>query len=124
MTLLLAALSLCPTVGVRSDCVVDGDTLWHGRTKVRIEAIDTPEIGEAKCASELALGIRARDRLLVLLNSGRAEIAYSGRQDRYKRPLVRVAVNGRDVGGQLIREGLARRYVKGRLPWCPIPSAT
>lgn len=119
MILLAAALAICPPTGTRSDCVVDGDTVWFGRTKVRIENIDTPEIGQAKCPYERKLGERARDRLLAILNARAYQVIYIGRSDRFGRPLVRIAINGQDIGDQLVAEGLARKWEGRRKPWCP-----
>lgn len=117
--ILLAALSIaaCPDHGRRFTCAVDGDTLWHEGVKLRLANIDTPEIDHARCPYERQLGERAKARLIVLLNGG-YRIHYSGKLDRYRRPLVRVTVNGRDVGEQLAREGLAREWRGKRLPWC------
>ncbi len=56
--------------GYRISCVIDGDSLWIDGTKVRVADIDAPEIGEPKCASELALGNRATERLIELVNQG------------------------------------------------------
>lgn len=118
MIFLAAALSICPPTGIRTDCVVDGDTVWFGRTKVRIENIDTPEIGQAKCPYERKLGERARDRLLAILNAGTFRVIYSGRSDRFGRSLVRIAIKGQDVGDQLVAEGLARKWEGRRRSWC------
>jgi endonuclease YncB( thermonuclease family) len=41
------------TGGHRTACVIDGDTLWIGGTKIRIADIDAPEISDPKCASNL-----------------------------------------------------------------------
>lgn len=124
MTPILAlslAIAACPEQGRRVTCVVDGDTIWHEGTKLRLTNIDTPEIEQAKCPSERRLGERAKARLIVLLSGGYA-VRYSGKLDRYDRPLVRLTVQGRDVGSILTSEGLARPYGTGRTPWCPIPS--
>jgi hypothetical protein len=45
----------CAT-GTRQACVVDGDTIWLNGQKIRVADIDTPEVNEPKCSSELALG--------------------------------------------------------------------
>lgn len=118
MLLLAAALAICPAQGVRSDCVVDGDTLWHGREKIRLADIDTPEL-DGSCPAERALAIRARDRLLAILSRG-YEIRRTG-TDRYGRTLAVVTVNGRSAGAMLVEEGLAREWSGRREPWCPIP---
>ena len=100
-------------------CVVDGDTIYLGGSKVRIADIDAPETHDYGCPSELALGNRATDRLGALLNSGRVTLRPIDRdRDVYGRLLRRVEVDGRDVGDTLVSEGLARPYAGGRKPWC------
>lgn len=102
------------------DCVVDGDTFWHRGSKIRIADIDAPEIGGAKCASERALGEKAKLRLAELLSSGSFTLAgYESRdRDRYGR-LLRVAYRGSEsIGGILVEEGLARPWTGSRRPWC------
>lgn len=113
---LAATLALCPAQGVRVDCVVDGDTLWLGREKARIANIDTPELHSPKCPSERALAIAARNRLHALLQT--PFVVWRGSQDRYGRTLVRITVEGRDVGEVLVAEKHARPYRGKREPWC------
>lgn len=105
---------------VRTHCVVDGDTIWHNGTKIRIADIDTPEVGEPKCASEAALGARATKRLLQLVNAGPFEIkSWPGRdEDKYGRKLRVFVRNGRSLGDLLVSEGLARTWTGRRQPWC------
>lgn len=114
-----AALSICAP-GPRDNCVVDGDTFWLDGRKVRIADIDTPETGEAKCASEYALGMKATHRLHDLLNAGPFVLKpLPGRdQDKYGRDLRIVVRNGRSLGDQLVSEGLARTWTGRREPWC------
>ena len=81
---------------------------------------DAPETFQAKCDAELELGKRVTERLTELLASGEVRIIESGKIDRYGRTLAHLTVNGRDVGGVLIGEGLARAY-DGRTKrqgWC------
>ncbi len=80
----------------QSYCVIDGDTIRYAGTKIRIEDIDTPEIHDYKCDSELDRGLRAKSRLLELINAGPFEIVYSGGrdEDQYGRKLRRVVRNG------------------------------
>lgn len=112
------ALSLCPPPPEkRVSCVVDGDTAWIAGEKMRLENIDAPELSRPRCLYEKALAIKARDRLLALLNAGERRITRNG-VDRYGRALVRITVNGRDVGQQLVREDLARTWTGRREPWC------
>lgn len=106
--------------GDRSACVVDGDTLWFKGRKIRIADIDTPEISSPRCRAEEQRGQRAADRLVQLLNRGAVTIASTGDRDvdRYGRELRVVLVNGRNVGDDLISEGLARAWEGGRRAWC------
>lgn len=60
--------------GTRQACVVDGDTIWLDGQKIRIADIDTPEVSEPRCSTELALGNRATDRMLELINEGPFEL--------------------------------------------------
>jgi len=108
------------TGGHRTACVIDGDTLWIGGTKIRIADIDAPEISEPKCASELALGNRATQRLVELVNQGPFELqAWPGRdKDRYGRALRVLVRHGHSLGDILVSEGLARTWTGRREPWC------
>lgn len=111
--------SLC-SGAVRTHCVVDGDTLWHLGTKIRIADIDTPEVGDPKCTSEAALGAKATRRLLELVNAGPVEFqAWPGRdEDKYGRKLRVLIRDGRSLGDILVGEGLARTWTGRRQPWC------
>ncbi|MDO3441810.1 thermonuclease family protein [Agrobacterium sp. V1] len=105
---------------VRRHCVVDGDTIWHDGTKIRIADIDTPEVGDPKCGAEAALGAKATKRLLQLVNAGPFEMkAWEGRdEDRYGRKLRVFVRDGRSLGDILVSEGLARTWTGRRQPWC------
>lgn len=113
-----ASFGLCHTGG-GTNCVVDGDTFWIQGEKVRIADIDAPETHPPRCAEEADLGERATLRLQALLNGGPVILAPADRDtDRYGRLLRIVERNGRSLGGQLVSEGLARRWTGRRLPWC------
>jgi len=105
---------------IRRTCVIDGDTIWLDGEKIRIADIDTPEISEPRCASEYERGIRARDRLVVLLNAGPFDLAPIGErdEDQYGRKLRVVTRGGASLGDQLVGEGLARAWTGRREPWC------
>ncbi|QRM35789.1 thermonuclease family protein (plasmid) [Microvirga sp. VF16] len=102
------------------NCVVDGDTIHWGGIKIRLADIDTPEISSPKCSSELALGQKAKLRLLDLLNAGPFEVAATGGRDEdvYGRKLRLITRDGRSLGNVLIAEGLARRWDGARRSWC------
>lgn len=105
---------------VRRTCVVDGDTIWLEGVKIRIADIDTPEISQPQCDYEYDLGIRARDRLVVLLNQGEFSAVPIGNrdEDQYGRKLRVLVRDGRSIGDQLVSEGLARTWIGKREPWC------
>lgn len=106
--------------GPRVQCIVDGDTLWSNGIKIRIADIDAPEVFSPKCASELALGNRATDRLIELVNAGPFQIMPLGSrdEDRYGRKLRILIRNGHSLGDMLVKEGLARTWSGRREPWC------
>lgn len=113
-----AAFGFCH-IGGGNNCVVDGDTLWIRGHKVRVADIDAPETHDYRCLEEKALGNRATQRLIQLVNSGPVTMRPIDRdEDRYGRKLRIVMVNGTSVGDTLVREGLARYYEGGRKPWC------
>jgi endonuclease YncB( thermonuclease family) len=104
----------------QQNCVIDGDTIRYGGTKIRLEDIDAPEVFSPKCASEAALGRRATRRLLELINAGPFELVRTGDRDldRYGRQLRTITRHGHSVGDTLIAEGLARRWDGARRSWC------
>lgn len=110
-----AALAVCAP-GPRDHCVHDGDTIWYEGEKIRISDIDTPELN-SRCDYKRALAIRARNRLVQLLNAKTFEIIRSG-MDRYGRTLAVLHRSGKSIGGQLVTEGLARTWSGRREPWC------
>ena len=111
--------ALC-SVAFGRDCVVDGDTIQVNGERIRMVDYDTPEISEPRCASEYALGEKAKFRLLELLNSGTVEIRPWGARDidKYGRKLRLVLVDGRSVGDTLISEGMAWPWEGHRHAWC------
>lgn len=105
------ALPICPASGKRSDCVHDGDTWWIGRTKYRHADLDTPEIGSsAMCEAEVAIGLRARDRLSELMAGG-FTVEPTGERGGFGRDLAFIRLSdGREAGEVLVGEGLAVFY--------------
>lgn len=110
---LLALALLMITVSAQAETrVVDGDTLIISGVRIRLEAIDTPEISRPRCARELAWGLKARSRLEELL-AGRVVTYVGDKLDVYRRTLAVVYADGVDVGEVLIAEGLAVRWRRG-----------
>lgn len=106
--------------GPRVTCVVDGDTLWLDRIKIRIADIDTPEVTAPRCAGEETKGKRATARLIELLNAGPFEMrALADRdEDLYGRKLRVLYRGGQSLGAALADEGLARKWDGRRRSWC------
>jgi micrococcal nuclease len=113
------AFTLCRQ-GSRDNCVIDGDTIHYHGVKVRLADIDAPETYEPKCSSELALGQRATDRFLELINAGPFEVVAAGERDMdgYGRKLRLIERDGHSLGAILVSEGLARRWDGARRSWC------
>ena len=109
-----AALPICGS-GYRVNCVVDGDTVWINREKIRLSDIDAPEL-HARCHSELVGALKAQKRLAVLL-TGKITIKRHG-VGYYGRTLATLYAHGINVNDEMTREGLARPYDGHRLPWC------
>ena len=93
--------------------LVDGDTLKYQRETIRLIDIDTPESFHSRCEHELALALAAKERLRQLVDAGQLTVERHGK-DRYGRSLARALVDGRHVGGTLLREGKALRYRPGQ----------
>lgn len=107
-------------MSIANNCVIDGDTIEYEGARIRMIDYDTPEITAPKCPSEYALGLRAKLRLLELLNSGAVEVRVLGSRDvdKYRRKLRLVLVKGHSVGDTLISEGLAWPWEGHRHDWC------
>lgn len=126
---LRAAISVSPRRAEgRDDCrvarVIDGDTVdlhcaGDGTVRARLVGFDTPEVFSPGCASELARGSAATRALEQKINaSSEVRVAFRG-TDHYGRRLARLSLDGRDVAGSMIAEGLARSYDGGaRRSWC------
>lgn len=117
LTAAVPQFAVCATA-VRVTCVHDGDSLWLNGERIRIADIDTPEL-TSQCRAERRLALRARDRLVVLLNAGAFALEPAKRnRDRHGRLLRVVVRDGRSLGDQLVGEGLARPWTGRRSPWC------
>lgn len=111
MTLLATAITLAAALQAFSAHVVgvhDGDTITvlQGReqTKIRLEGIDAPELGQA-------FGQAAKRRTSALVFARDVEIRPK-EYDRYGRLVARVVVGGEDVSLALVREGMAWHFTR------------
>lgn len=104
----------------QQNCVIDGDTIRYGGVKIRLADIDAPETHSPSCGSEAALGQRATQRLLELMNAGPFRMVQTGArdEDRYGRKLRVIERDGRSLAATLVAEGLARPWDGARRSWC------
>ncbi|WP_271951189.1 thermonuclease family protein [Ruegeria faecimaris] len=108
------------TLSASEVIAVDGDTIDHGDDRYRLVGFDTPETYRPQCAAEKALGLKAKARLTVLIQTAdQIELVIQPDLDVHDRFLAVGRVAGQDVGAILISEGLARPYNSGkRRYWC------
>jgi micrococcal nuclease len=102
---------------LRVTSVADGDTFTGkdpsgAKVKVRVLSIDAPELAhngnKAACGSKAAA-----TRLRSLLSGQKVTVTGDPRSDavdRYGRKLAYVELDGRDVGLQLVKEGLVEAW--------------
>lgn len=104
--------------------VIDGDTfdvLLEGySTRVRLDRADTPETGSrARCRREAALGAEAAAWVRDQVRRHAVAVFPTGQRDRYRRPVVRVTLDGVDLADLLRWNALAEAYPLGHKPdWC------
>ena len=101
--------------------VTDGDTFrLESGERIRIAGIDAPEThrGQARCAGEVLLGLRAKDRAAALLAEREITFRRVGRS--YKRTVATVVLDGHGLGTELVRIGVAAWWPRGRPKpiWC------
>jgi endonuclease YncB( thermonuclease family) len=95
----------------------DGDSgrLSDG-TKFRLHGIDSPETGSlkqrggAKCESERVLGFEAKEAALELTRNKQVRISEMRGTDPYERTVVRLELDGQDVGSVLVSGGTHRTW--------------
>jgi len=93
---------------------VDGDSLRSGNQDFRLLGIDAPELSQrcSKNGKEWACGRAAHQRLKQLVGQNDVRCEAQGR-DRYGRTLARCSAAGADIGGTMVREGLALDFMQG-----------
>lgn len=101
--------------------VTDGDTFrLESGERIRIAGIDAPEThrDQAKCAGEIVLGLRAKDRATALLAGREVTFRRVGRS--YNRTVAIVVLDDQDLGTELVQIGVAAWWPRGRPrpDWC------
>jgi micrococcal nuclease len=107
---------------LQSPWVLDGDTIKDRKTGVRyrLANIDAPETGDnARCFPERVKGEEAQREAIRIVRTARVvEARLTGRTDIHGRTLALIVADGRDLGGLLIKAGLARAWSGQRERWC------
>lgn len=117
----LAWLGLLPPGEIRGPAVIiDGDTLDISGDRVRLYAIDAPELAQL-CRSGGSCGARARDHLSQIVG-GRMLLCEKRDVDRFGRDVAQCFIaepqadgkpsKGQDIGREMVRAGQAMAYRK------------
>lgn len=104
----------------RAACVATGDRGWHEGSRWRLKDTKAPEIGgrTAQCRAEQVAGVKARDRLRVLMSNG-FTITFTGRSDPAGWPLATMRLaDGRDASAQLMSESIVHAWPNKTNRWC------
>lgn len=116
LTVLGIRLAIGEELPVRQLWVIDGDTidvLVPRKERIRLEAIDAPETAEPHCDAERRAGLEAKRAAISIVRAGRTASVTRGQPDRYGRTLGRIAIDGRDIGEELVARKLALPYRPG-----------
>lgn len=97
--------------------VIDGDTLKLGNERIRLHGIDAPE-SQQRCTDGWQAGEAARHALAGLVSAG-APSCEKVTTDRYGRTVAVCRVNGKDIGGEMVRRGLAWAYIRYSVRYMP-----
>lgn len=100
-----------PATTSRTVRVIDGDTLEMAGRRVRLRGMDAPEIAQTclRAGAVVRCGEEAREALAGLVRDREVACRASG-LDRYGRELAVCRAGAIDIGGALVRRGLAVAY--------------
>ena len=112
ISVLVFALLATASAASATTVLIDGDTFVLDGERIRIIEIDTPETFRPRCENELILGLKAKERLRALLDSGPLTVVREG-HDYWRRTLAHVYAGETDIGQTMLTEGYALPYVKG-----------
>lgn len=103
-----------------NNCIAESGVFWHDKTAVRLADVRVPGAESARCDAERQRGFRAKVRLRELLDAGPFDLVLSDNGDREQAGAkLRVAMrNGKSIGDQLVREGLAQPRGGNFTDWC------
>lgn len=111
----ISCLLAIPLAAAAEIVVIDGDTFDLDGTRYRIHGIDAPEAGQ-KCKAadgdRWDCGKMAIEAVEELIFSATEIRCADGSSDGYGRTVAVCWVDGVDLGGELVRRGLAWSFVK------------
>jgi endonuclease YncB( thermonuclease family) len=92
---------------------VDGDSLLLNGERIRLDGVDAPEAHQLceRGRTSWACGAQATGALRSFLHGKNVRCVATGR-DRYQRAVGTCWADGQDVGGWLVRQGLAVAYTR------------
>ena len=93
-------------------CIVDGDTIAIGETKIRLEGIDAPETDQLGMPSAGAGRVELQHATSLRNAGGKPWTCHGHGQDRYGRSLATCEVSGEDIDRWMVREGWALSFVR------------
>jgi len=102
--------------------VIDGDTIEIGGQRIRLEGIDAPETSQdcpRRWFGNWDAG-RAATRHVARLVEGRQVRCVPLGNDRYRRTLGVCSVDGHEINGDLVRQGLAWAFAKYSLRYVDV----
>ncbi len=101
--------------------VIDGDTLEIGGRRIRLEGIDAPEMAQScqtSSGSPWRCGLTAQQKLIEITR-GQTVACDAAGTDKYGRTLAVCFVEGEDINASLVRQGLARAFVRYSVLYVP-----
>ena len=109
-SILSAAAALALVSPALAQTAIDGDTIRIGAERFRLWGIDAPEARQT-CADGWPAG-RVASQALAALMQGRVVSCEPRGHDRYGRTVALCRADGRDLGQQMVRAGLALAFVR------------
>ncbi|HTI85417.1 MAG TPA: thermonuclease family protein [Alphaproteobacteria bacterium] len=85
---------------------IDGDSIAIGEQRIRLYAIDAPELGQP-CISGGDCGAKAKSALADMMSGHTIECIRRTRDDRYGRMIAQCTADGVDLGREMVRSGNA-----------------
>ena len=106
----LALALACPADAGGQVTVTDGDSLSIDGQRIRLHAIDAPELGQT-CADGWPAGRAARARLAAMVD-GQPVRCEPLTVDRYGRTVARCFAGAKDLGGAMVAAGMAWPFLR------------